>query len=405
MAGPLEGIRVVDMGHAGVGPYAGSIMGQLGADVIKIEPPWGDIIQQSGGRGIEDEKRDMSTFYIGCNLSKRGVIFNLKEEKDREIYYKLIETADVYMDNWRADAASHTGIDYASLSKINPRIVYVNSSGFGARGPWSKMGSYDGYGEMFSGITSFTGDIGTRGEKARGGVRIDTQTSLCLVEMIMSGLYYRQITGKGQFIQGSQMESAVQLATVRFAELNFGLTPKPMGSGHPFMVPSRAYRTKDDAWIAVTAHNERDWRNLCLALGRSDLIFDVRFHNNAARVEHRDALDAALDGVFATRTAEEWFEGLQARKVPSGTKVTHMQHITDPHIMGQDMLRPMSTYWRDMILPTLPIRFSETPRETRAGPRPGEHTKEILAELGFPPERASEWVGPNQRVATAQAGR
>jgi crotonobetainyl-CoA:carnitine CoA-transferase CaiB-like acyl-CoA transferase len=390
------------MGHAGVGPYAGSIMGQLGADVIKVEPPWGDIIQQHGGRGIRDEKRDMNTSYIAYNLNKRGIVLNLKEEKDREIYYKLVETADVYMDNWRADAAGHTGVDYESLSRINPRLVYVNSSGFGARGPWSKMGSYDQYGEMFSGITTFTGDPGTRGERARGAARIDCVTALGIVQMILGGLYHRQITGEGQFIQGSQMESAVQMATVRFVELNFGLTPKPSGSAHPHLAPSRAYKTRDD-YIGVTAQTERDWRNLCLALGRVELIFDPRFRDNPRRVAHREALDALLEPIFAGRSSREWLETLQARRVPSGPRLRLADHLTDPHIMGQDLLRPMRTYWRDMILPPLPIRFSGTPRETSPGPRPGEHSAEVLAELGYGPERVRAWVGPNQRLAAAAA--
>jgi crotonobetainyl-CoA:carnitine CoA-transferase CaiB-like acyl-CoA transferase len=406
MAGALEGIRVVDMGHAGVGPYAGSILGQLGADVIKVEPPWGDIIQQNGGRGMKDDKRDMSTYYIGCNLNKRGIVLNLTVPEDREIYYDLIKTADVYLDNWRADAAARLGVDYGNLANLNDRLVYVNSSGFGARGPWSKMGSYDHYGEMFSGITTFTGETDTRGERAHfvssggSGARVDTMTSLCLVEMVLAGLRYRQTTGKGQFIQGSQMESAIQLATVRFVELNFGLTPKPLGSGHPFMVPSRTYMARDE-YIGVTAHTEQDWRNLCLAVGRADLIFDPRFYSNAARVQHREQLDLELESVFATRDAAEWLEALQARRVPVAMKMTHREQTTDPHIVGEDMLRSMDTYWRKMILPPLPIQLSETPRETRVGPRPGEHTKSVLAELGYPPERARDWVGPNGRLAKA----
>ncbi len=408
MTGPLEGIRVVDMGHAGVGPYAASIMGQFGADVIKIEPPWGDIIQQNGGRGIEDEKRDMSTFYIGCNLNKRGMILNLKEDQDREIYYDLIKTADVYMDNWRADAAGRIKIDFDTLHAINPRLVYVNSSGFGARGPWSKMGSYDSYGEMFSGITTFSGEVGTRGERAHFvssggfGVRIDTITALCLAEMVLAGLYRRHQTGEGQLIQGSQMESAVQLASAAFIELNFGRTPRPMGSSHPFVVPNRAYRASD-GYIGVSALTEQHWRSLCLGLGRAELIFDPRFHDNAARIEHRESLDAELEKTFSTKSVEQWDALLQERQVPVGRKMTHRQHTTDPHITGQDMLRPMQSYWRDMFLPTLPIAFSETPRETRLGPRPGEHTKEILMELGYPPELAREWTGPGQHMAAEGA--
>jgi crotonobetainyl-CoA:carnitine CoA-transferase CaiB-like acyl-CoA transferase len=397
MPGPLAGIWVVDMGHAGVGPYAGSIMGQLGAEVIKVEPPWGDIIQQSGSAG----KQGMSTFYIALNVNKRGIVLDLRAAADRDIFYKIIERSDVYMDNWRDGAADRLGIGYDDLARVNPRLVYVNSSGFGARGPLRAMGSYDGYGELFSGITSFTGAPDTRGEKARGGVRIDTQTTLCLVEMILAALWYRQRTGRGQKVQGSQMESALQLASVRAIEtLNFGGQPRPMGSGHPHLVPSRAFRASD-AYVAVTAHNEQEWRNFCVALGRPDLVFDPRFADNARRVEHREALEAILEPLFGARTAAELVDAFQARRVPAGPFLTHAEQLEDPHIMGTGMLARVASHWGEMVVPPFPVRFSQTPTHIVPGPRPGQDTVAVLAEYGYGPEQARPWVGPAERFASA----
>ena len=390
MTGPLAGIRVMDMGHAGVGPYAGSILGQLGADVIKVEPPWGDIIQQAGTR----RKNGMSTFYIGLNFNKRGIILDLKQAVDLEIYYDLIKTCDVYIDNWRDGAADRLGIGYDDLSSRNERVVYVNSSGFGSRGPWRTMGSYDHYGEMFSGLTSVTGAAGTRGERPRGGVRIDTQTSLCLIEMVLAGLWSREQTGKGQKIQGSQMESAVQLTSIpAFQQMTFGIDPAPSGSADPYMAPSQAFATAD-GYVAVTACDEREWRALCVALGRPDVVLDARFRTNAQRIAHREDLEAVLAPLFLERTSAEWIEALQGRGVPAGRFMNHVEQLDDPHIMGTGLLTRVQSQWGEMVLPPLPVRFTETPLTFEPGPLPGQHTEEVLAEVGRGSEFARPWVGP-----------
>ena len=397
--GPLQGIRVLDMGHAGVGPYAGSVMAQLGADVIKCEPPWGDIIHQAGagsGNGIGPDQ--MAPLYIALNLNKRGIVLNIKEPADLAIFNELVKTADVYMDNWRDGAADRNGIGYDALAKVNPRIVYVNSSGFGARGPLREMGSYDMYGELFSGITSFTGAAGAPGEKAQGGVRVDTTTSLCLVDMILAALWHREKTGKGQKIQGSQMESAMQHSAIRAIDLNFGITPAPMGSAHPHVVPSQAFATKD-GYVAVTAQTDEEWLGFCAVLGQPELILHPLFHDNPQRVQHRAKLLARIEPLFLSKTSAEWTETFQARRVPAGQLYRRADQLQDPHIMGTGMLCKVDTHWGEMFGPALPARFSATPTGVRPGPRPGQDTAEVLAEVGYGPEYVREWVGPAQRMA------
>jgi len=390
--GPLEGIRVLDLGHAGVGPFAGSIMAQLGADVIKCEPPWGDIIHQAGaGRGGVQR---MAPLYIALNLNKRAIVINLKEPADRAIFYELVKTADVYMDNWRAGAADRNGIGYADLVKVNPQIVYVNSSGFGTRGPLRAMGSYDMYGELFSGITSFTGAPGGAGEKAQGGVRVDTATALCLVDMILAALWHREKTGNGQKAFGSQMESAMQLATIPAVDLNFGITPAPMGSGHPYMVPSQAFATSD-GYVAVSAQTEVEWRGFCAVLEQPELAVDPRFADNASRVEHRQELLDAIWAIFLTKTSKEWAETFQAQRVPAAQLLHRVDQLTDPHITATGMLANVATHWGELHFPTLPEKFSATPTSIRPGPKPGQHSAEVFAEVGYGPEYVHEWVGPN----------
>jgi crotonobetainyl-CoA:carnitine CoA-transferase CaiB-like acyl-CoA transferase len=199
------------------------------------------------------------------------------------------------------------------------------------------------------------------------------------------------------------MESAVQLATVRAIEaLNFGELPRPMGSGHAHLAPSRAFQARD-GYVAVTAHTEPEWRRFCVVLGRPELVFDPRFASNARRVEHRAELEDVLEPLFAGRPVAEWVEAFQARRVPAGPFLTHAQQLEDPHVMGTGMLARVASHWGEVVVPPYPVRFSATPTQIVPGPHPGQHTTEVLAEYGFDPERARAWVGPSQRFASAGA--
>jgi crotonobetainyl-CoA:carnitine CoA-transferase CaiB-like acyl-CoA transferase len=377
--GPLAGFRVLDLGHAGVGPYAAGLLAQMGADVIKCEPPWGDIINRAGGRDANQARP--SDLYIAANMAKRGITINVKDDAERQLFFELVKTADVYMDNLRADAADGLGIGYDVLRAINPRLIFANSSGFGAEGPLRAMGSFEQYSDAFAGLPSVTGADGGPGQRRGGGLRIDPFAACCLVNMILAALLHRELTGEGQKIVGSQFQSALQLAMVRAIEpLNFAITPQRHGSGHPHVVPSGAYATRD-GYVALTAETEPQWRNLCIEVGRPDLVFDPRFRDNGRRVGHRSELTEELSAVLAQRSTQEWIERFQARGVPAGAFLTTRDHLTDPHILSTGMLQTVESHWGPVTVALAPPRFSATPRRISRGPKPGEHLDEIVAEV------------------------
>lgn len=377
-AGPLAGIRVLDLGHAGVGPFAAGILAQLGADVIKCEPPWGDIINKSAGGSTGGKP---SALYIAANIGKRGIHLNMKEPRDRAIFFKLVKTADVYLDNLRADAADKLGIGYEVLSKINPTLVFVNSSGFGAKGPLRDMGSFEQYSDAFAAVSSNTGVDGGRPERPPG-LRIDPYTGCCLANMVLAGLLHRELTGKGQKIVGSQFESALQLSMARALESNAGVEPRPMGTSHPHIAPSGAFRTAD-GWVVVTAETDRQWRSLCGAIGDHTLARDSRFETNARRLENRQALEDGLAPWFAARTSSACIEMLQSKRVPAGEFHTPVQHHDDAQIAARSMLRRLETQWGPVYAPMATARFSVTPAVQGAVMYAGQHTSDVLRELGI----------------------
>ena len=378
--GPLAGIRVLDLGHAGVGPFAAGILAQLGADVIKCEPPWGDIINKSAGGSTGGKP---SPLYIAANVGKRGIHLNMKEQRDHAIFFKLVATADVYLDNLRADAADRLGIGYEVLSKINPALVFVNSSGFGAKGPLREMGSFEQYSDAFAAVSSATGEDGGRPERPPG-LRIDPYTGCCLANMVLAGLLHRELTGRGQKIVGSQFESALQLSMLRAVELNAGVQTRPMGTSHPHIAPSGAFKTAD-GWVVVTAETERQWRNLCIAIDRLAMMRDPRFETNARRLENRKALEGELAPWFTARTSGVCIGLLQSRKVPAGEFQMPVQHHDDPQIAAKSMLRRIETHWGPVYTPMTTARFSVTPAVQGAAMSAGQHTAEVLRELGMEP--------------------
>jgi crotonobetainyl-CoA:carnitine CoA-transferase CaiB-like acyl-CoA transferase len=212
-------------------------------------------------------------------------------------------------------------------------------------------------------------------------MRIDPFTGCCLAVMVLAGLAHRALTGRGQKIVGSQFEAALQFGMVRaFEALNLGITPLPMGTEHPHVVPSRVYAVSDGS-VAVTAETEQQWRDLCVAIGRPELMFDARFRTNSGRVEHRDALNLELEQQFASWSVAGLVDALQAHRVPAGPSLSQQQHLVDPHIGATQMLATVETHWGPITTPWTPAKFSLTPARVTPGPSLGQHTAEILAEL------------------------
>ena len=381
MTGALDGIKVLDFTHYGVGPWGASLLAQMGADVLKIEPPEGDHISRSP----PPYKNGITTTYIACNLNKRICILDPRTERDRQVIYKLVETADVIVENRRPGYMERRGIDYNAVSKVNPRIVYCSSSGYGYRGPLKEQGSTDGYGSTISGFASVSGPVGGPMEGLKGGgAHIDFTTSVYIASGILAALYKREITGKGQWVQTSQMQAAMALSGPRAQEYFVsGQNPRPMGSGVDNIAPSRAYRASDGKFVNLSAPTPEAWKRLCQVLGLQHLLEDPRFVDNAARVQHRDALDHLVQQVISQRPAQEWVDTLQGQRVPSGLFLIHNQVRIHPQVKSLEMLRWIDTPWGELRVAAPPWQFSETPAFTKSPPRVGANTEEVIKSAGF----------------------
>jgi len=381
MPGPLDGIKVLDFTHWGVGPWGASLLAQMGADVLKIEPPEGDWIY----RQPPPYKNGPTTTYIACNLNKRIAVLDPREERDRQVIYKLLETADVIVENRRPGYMERRGLDYETVSKINPRIVYCSSSGYGYRVPLKDQGSADTYGATISGFVSVNGPVGGPAEGLKGGgAHIDFTTSVYIASGILAAIYRREVTGKGQWVQTSQMQAAMALSGPRAQEYFVsGKNPGPMGSGVDNIAPSQAFRASDGKYVNVSAPDQETWKRLCSALGLVHLPEDPRFTNNATRVQHRNELEALIQEVIRQRPAQEWVDILQQHHVASGTYFIHNQVRVHPQVRNLEMLRWIDTPWGELRVAAPPWRFSETPASTKSPPRVGANTEEVIKSAGF----------------------
>lgn len=381
MSGALAGVKVLDFTHWGVGPWSASLLAEMGADVIKIEPPGGDWIS----RQPPPYKNGITTTYFACNVNKRIISLDPADELGREVIMEMLKTTDVIVENRRPGFMARRGIDYDSVRKINPRIVYCSSSGYGYEGPLAEQASSDPFGSAISGFASVNGPVGgpMQGLKG-GGAHIDFSTSLFISAGILSALYRRELTGHGEWVQTSQMQAAMALCGPRAQEFYVsGQDPIPLGSGVGNVAPSRAYRASDGRYVSVSAPDPASWRRLCEAIGQPALADDVRFVDNAHRVANREALDAILETALAGSTSGESIELLQRHRVPSGEFMIHNQVRIHPQVKAQGMLQWVDTPHGELRLAGPPWAFSGTPAEIRDVHTPGQDTEAVLQEYGF----------------------
>lgn len=333
MAGPLSGIRVIDVSEGAQGPWAGALLADLGADVIKIEKPEGELMRNGG-----PTKRGHALPNAGLNHGKRNISLNLKEQGDRDTLHDLVRTADVFLENWRRGVSERLDVDYETLSAINPRLVYATASGFGVAGKYAHKATVDFISQAMAGYFSLNGPVGGPWERPRFIV-IDLTSPLTVVQAIIMGLMTRQRTGWGQWVRCSQLETLMALSQVRAAEyFASGSAPEPAGSGSPFVVPSQAFRAAD-THLMVECHTEATWRALCQALALPTLADDPRFASNADRVEHREELVAMLGPAFLRFTAHRWLEILQAADVPCSHITWDIEDLyVDPQVVANELL-------------------------------------------------------------------
>jgi crotonobetainyl-CoA:carnitine CoA-transferase CaiB-like acyl-CoA transferase len=382
MKGVLDDIKVIDLTQALAGPYCTMLLGDLNADVIKIEAPGtGDQSRGWGPPFVDSE----STYFLAINRNKRSLTLDIKSAAGQEILHNLVSASDVFVCNIPKEASrKRAGIDFRTLQSLNPRLIYCLISGYGDSGPFAERPGYDLVVQGEAGLMSVSGDPGD--EPMRYPVPIaDISTGMYATIGILSALFVREKTGQGQFIDMSLMESqSAWLTTLASALMNAQETPQQLGNAHPNIVPYQVFRTKDK-YIILAVGTEKQWQAFCDALGLPDLKKDSRFITNVARTRNRAQLIPILDELFSTQAADCWLEKLKDTAIPSGPintiaeTLAHPQHRARNFIVG--LQHPLLGLVKSM---GNPVGLSATPASYRlAPPTLGQHTSEVLAELGF----------------------
>lgn len=380
--GPLAGLRVIDCTHMLAGPYCTWILGGLGADVIKVEMPGrGDFT-----RRVAPFLDGQSIYFLSVNRNKRSLTLNLKTEQGQALLRRLVETADVLVENNRPGVMARLGCDYAELAAVNPRLVYASVSGFGQTGPYHTKPAFDVVVQALSGMMSITGEPDR--PPARVGASIgDIGASLFATVGILAALQERSRTGRGTYVDVAMLDCQLALlenAVARF--LNAGDLARRLGSRHPLIAPFQAFPTSDEP-LVVCVDTEEQWTRLCRALERPGLLTDPRFADGNARVRNHAALEPILIEAFRSRSRKEWLALLEAADMPCGAINSIADAVEDPQVVSRGMIVEVSGDGTPGRFSGIPIR---TPtygpgRETRA-PRLGEQTDAILAELGVSPD-------------------
>jgi formyl-CoA transferase len=385
MAGALDGIRVLDLSRVLAGPYCTMQLGDMGAEVIKIEQPGtGDDTRRWGPPWTGGE----SAYYLCANRNKKSVTLNLKDERARDILRELARQSDIVVENFKVGALDRMGIGYEALSAVKPQLIWCSITGYGQDGPYADHAGYDFVAQGESGLMSITGEVD--GEPMKEGVAVvDITTALFAANAILAALHARERTGRGQRIDAALMPSAVAwLANVGSSYLVSGEMPKRYGNAHATIVPYQTFKARDQ-WIIVGVGNDRQFQALCTMLGIPEIATDVRFVTNPQRVEHRDELIALLAEIFVTDDGARWLEGMSAAGIPCGPINTIDQVMTHPQIEHRGMIVevPHPTAGSVKVVGP-PFIMSDTPAQVRSHPPLlGEQTDEILrGRIGLSPD-------------------
>lgn len=385
--GPLHGVRVLDLSRVLAGPYCTMFLGDLGADVVKVEQPGSGDDTRSWGPPFQGGE---SAYFLCVNRNKRSVTLDLKTPDGMELLRRLALEADVLMENFRPGTLAGWGLSEAEVRRQNPRLIYAALSAFGASGPMKDRPGYDLAVQAWGGLMSVTGPAD--GEPSKVGVAIiDVVAGLMLGKSIAAALYARERTGRGQRIETSLMEAEVaSLVNAGSNYLVTGEAPGRWGNAHPNIVPYQSFATAD-GHLVVAAANEAIWTRFCQGVGKPELAADPRFDTNAHRVENRDALLAVLDDLFRSRTGREWVELLNRIGVPCSPVQDIRQVFDSPQVREREMLREIDHPTAGKVrMAGLPVKFSETPAAIRlAPPLLGEHNDLVL----------KDWIGLDEAGA------
>lgn len=387
----LDGIRVVDLTQVMAGPFCTMLLGDMGADVIKVEPPGGgDLSRSMGGAGLRMKGNDNAPF-LALNRNKRSVTLDLRSQSGLEAFRALVATADVVVENFRPGVTARLGVDYETLAALNPRLVYASISGFGQSGPYADRPGFDLIAQAMSGVMSVTGEAG--GQPTKCGLPIsDLAAGLYAVGGVLAALLARERTGRGQHVETSLFEAALGLSVWESTEYwATGRTPRAWGSAHRLNAPYQAFRTADGHMV-LAALTASQWTNLCDALGRAELADDPRFATNEDRMAHLPDLVKEIEAALAGDTTDAWVETLLAAGVPAGPLRSYPEVFDDPHTRARDMVEDVE-HPVEGIVRTLgfPLRMHGTPlRVRRPPPLLGEHNRDVLAEPQFEGDAARD---------------
>lgn len=390
MNGPLEGVRVLDLSRVLAGPYAGMVLGDLGADVIKVERPGvGDDLR---GWGPPFASSGESTYFLGVNRNKRGLALDLGTEAGREVVLELAARSDVLIENFRVGMLESMGLGYEAMRKLNPGLIYCSVSGFGQTGPMATEPGYDVMVQAMSGLMSVTGE--PDGRPMRVGVAIvDLVTGLFSVNGILAALNARSQTGLGQSVDLSLLQSALAiLPNLTAGHLVAGAEPERFGTGHPNVTPYGVFPTRD-GYIVIAVGNDAQWRRLCSALGEDRYAEHADFARNSDRIARRAEVELLVNEWCGRYDSKTLAELLRAGDVPSGPVLTIPQALELEQVSALKLLRQVPTGDGGTVsLVGSPITFSRDERPSYlAAPRLGADTDAVLSDVGIDASTVSRW--------------
>ncbi len=388
MAGPLKGVRVLDLSRILAGPWATQLLSDLGADVIKVERPGsGDDTRGWGPPFLAhtDGSSTAESAYFQCaNRGKRSITVDINTPEGQALIRDMAQTADVFIENFKVGDMQRYGLDFASLGALNPRLVYCSITGFGQTGPYAHRAGYDFVVQAMGGLMSITGEregLAGAGPQKCGVPISDMMTGMYASAAILSALYERHASGLGQYIDMSLLDTQVAwLANQASNYLISGETPVRWGNAHPNLAPYQSFAAADGDLI-VAVGNDKQYRALCDVLGCPELAADERFQRNAGRLRHRDSLVTELAARFRMQPVQYWLQSLEAAGVPGGPINSIPQALVDAHVQARGMLFSLD-HGSGAKVPQVanPIKFSRSKIEYRSAPPTlGEHTEEILS--------------------------
>ncbi len=395
--GPLAGMRVIELAHIMAGPVCGLMLADMGADVIKVEKPTGD----DSRRFLPPEIGGEAAAYMMTNRNKRGIALNLKDPAAVAVLHRLLEDADVVVENYRMGTMERLGLGYEELAKLNPRIIYCEISGFGRTGPYAQRGGFDLIAQGMSGLMSITGE-GPGRPPVKVAAPISDINAGILAAMGISAAYANMLkTGRGQKVDTSLFEAAIVQtywqSAIAFAT---GKSPPPLGSAHPLNAPYQSFETRD-GWINVGAANQSNWLRFLDVIEAQHLDADPRFSSNLQRIHNLPALVEILDGYLRQDTTENWLAKMEKAKLPAGPVLDILEMHADPQAQARDMIVELD-HPKAGRMKTLghPVKYSETPAAiTRPAPLLGQHSREVLAEIGYPPAEIDRLIRSEAVIA------